>query len=90
MIIRGAIDDISRGDSARLARKMPHELSAEIPAAQIAMHRAMPKPPLEVTILNANWSIVGRERKANAVYQIRGQSGWAIVQARTLTIGGRT
>lgn len=89
-IIRGAIEDISRGDSAALARRMPPELLAKIPAAELAMNRAMPSPPLEITILNANWSITGPNRKANAVYQVRGQSGWALVEARTLTIRGRT
>ena len=89
-IIRGAAEDISHGDSAALARRMPPELSSKIPAAELAMNRAMPKPPLEITILNANWSITGPDRKATAVYQVRGQSGWALVEARTLTVRGRT
>lgn len=89
-VIRGAIGDISRGDSAALARRMPPELLAKIPAAELAMNRAMPKPPLEISILNANWLIAGPDRKANAVYQVRGQSGWALVEARTLTTAGRT
>lgn len=88
--IRGAIGDISRGDSAALARRMPPELLAKIPAAELAMNRAMPTPPLEVSLLNAEWSITGPNRTANAVYQVHGRSGWAIVEAHTSTFRGRT
>lgn len=88
--IRGAIDDISRGDTAALARKMPAELAAKLRDVEPVMRQAMPAPPVEATILNGTWSITGPNRQANAIYQVHGRSGWALVEASTLTSGGKT
>jgi hypothetical protein len=89
-VIRGAIDDVARGDTGALSQKMPAELAAKLRNVEPVMRNAMPTPPLKVTILNARWSITGQDRRANAIYQIEGRSGWALVEADTLTSAGKT
>lgn len=89
-IIRGAVDDLARGDTGALSRKMPAELATKLRQVEPVMKEAMPAPPLKVTILNARWLITGQDRRANAVYQVEGRSGWALVEADTLTSGGKT
>ena len=89
-LIRGGIDDVARGDADALARKMPPGVAAKVPGAMPAMRHALPPPPLEVSVSNANWTSDGTTRKAHAVYQIRGNGSWALVEASTIATGGRT
>lgn len=84
-VIRSAIDDISRGDGPALAKKMPPELAPKVPGALPQMQQGMPKSPLEVSVLNVNWTNSGGARTAHAVYQVHGASGWALVDATTQT-----
>lgn len=73
-IFRGAIDDISRGDSASLSSRVPPQIASKIPSAMQQMRRAMPAPPLDVSLTNADWNI-GREPASSS----RGLSGsWKV------------
>lgn len=89
-LIRGAIDDVSREDTTSLSKKIPPELSRKIEPAFPAMNRALPKPPLEITALNANVNLFGSDRLAEAVYQVKGRNGWALVEVAVQTSRGRT
>jgi hypothetical protein len=88
-LIRGAIEDISRGDGPALAKKVPPELTAKIAPALPQMQRALPSGPLEISLDNMDWRSINGTRSAHAVYQVHGQSGWALVEATTQS-GGRT
>jgi hypothetical protein len=88
--VQGAIDDLSRGDSASLAKKLPLELAPKIESAFGPMRQALPARPLELSLTNANWTTDGQTRSMKAVYQVKGASGWALVEASTVTAQGRT
>jgi hypothetical protein len=89
-IVRGAVGDVSRGNTQALGQKVAPELSAKIPAAQPAMQSALPAAPFEMSLLSASWSITGPNRVARMVYEVHGKSGWALVEASTLTSDDRT
>lgn len=89
-VIRGAIDDISRRDDASLAKKMVPELATKVAPVLRQMQQAMPTPPLDVSLNKANWTVGGEVRNLDAVYQVHGKSGWALVEATTQTSQGRT
>lgn len=86
-LVRAAIGDVARGDSASLSRKVPAETAAKIPGAMPNMQRALPSPPHEIAILNAVVKL-GTPRIANVIYQVKGQSGWAVVHASIQTTAG--
>ena len=87
-LVRAAVDDVARGDAARLSSKVEPSIAAQIGDAMPAMQQALPRPPLELTPLNANVSLTGDVRVAEAVYQVKGKSGWALVEARMQTANG--
>jgi len=89
-VIRGAIDDISRRDDESLTKKMVPELATKISPVLGQMQQLMPTPPLEVSLAKANWTIGGDTRNLDAIYQVHGKSGWAMVEATTQTSQGRT
>jgi hypothetical protein len=89
-VIRGAVNDIARGDAVSLTRKVPRQLAPRIGAATEPMHDILPKPPLEVSLVNANWTSAGGARRLDALYEVHGQSGWALVEARTQTFESKT
>jgi len=89
-LIREAVDDVSRQDLRSLSKKMPPELTAKVEAVFPAMHRALPESPLELTALNTNVNLVGDDRLAQAVYQVKGRNGWALVEVAVQTSQGRT
>jgi hypothetical protein len=89
-VIRGAIDDIARGDAASLAKKTPPELTPKLQPAFGKMQQMLPSPPLEVTLTNANWTVGSADRSLHAVYEVHGRNGWALVEATAQTSGGRT
>ena len=88
--IRGAIDDIASGDTEDLKRKVAPEVADKIPDAEPEMRRAMPSPPLEISLLNAAWSVSGSPRTANTLYLVHGGGAWATVRAATQTQNGQT
>lgn len=89
-VIRGAIDDVARNDIADLQKRMAPELAPKVGEAMPAMTRALPPPPLEVSVTTANWTSDGATRQTHAVYQVKGKGGWALIDATTRTSGGRT
>jgi hypothetical protein len=89
-IVRGAVNDVSNGEYARLATKVEPEIAAQLGNAAPAMQRALPARPLELSALNANVSVSGDTRVANAVYQAKGGTGWALIEATTQTRAGQT
>jgi len=89
-VMRGAIDDISRGDSASLLKKAPPALAGPIQSSFEPMRRALPQAPLEISAANADWVSGNGVRTGHAVYQVHGKSGWALLEATTRTSGGRT
>lgn len=89
-VVRGAIDDISRGDTASLSKRVMPALAPKIPQAMAQMQPLLPRPPLDVSPLNANFVTGAGVRRAQAVYQVHGRTGWALVQASTQTSQGRT
>jgi len=89
-VIRGAIDDIARGDTEALKRKMHPALAGKVLAAEPAMRRAMPAPPLQVSILNVFRSIGSHSRKVSALYQVHGRNGWATVRVQAHSQDGQT
>jgi hypothetical protein len=89
-VIRGAIDDISRRDNASLAKKMQPELATRAAPVLGQMQQALPTPPLEISLTKANWTVLRGTRNLDAVYQVHGKSGWALVEATTQSSQGRT
>lgn len=89
-VIRGAIDDITRGDGASLAKKMPPELASRIQPAMPRMREALPSPPLQISLTGANGTGGQGKRELEAVYEVHGKTGWALVQASTETSAGNT
>ena len=89
-LVRGAVDDVARGDSTSLSNKVPPELAAKLAPVLGKMREQLPASPLELSFLNANWTLSGGGRSTDAVYSVKGKSGWALVEANTQTSNGRT
>ena len=89
-VMRGALDDVAKGDAASLSKKMPAEVAVKIPEAMPVMRQALPPQPFEISVVNANWTSNGSAREAHAVYQVQGRSAWALVEATTATVDNRT
>jgi len=89
-LVRGAVDDVARGDSTSLSNKVPPELAAKLAPVLGKMREQLPVSPLELSFLNANWTLSGGGRSTDAVYSVKGKSGWALVEANTQTSNGRT
>ncbi|HEX8839029.1 MAG TPA: hypothetical protein VF750_01015 [Sphingomicrobium sp.] len=87
--MRGAINDLSRGDRDGFSKKLAPQLGRNVAALFPQMHSALPRRPLAVSLINANWSVIGTERTAHAVYEVEGNPGWALVAVSSHSIGGR-
>jgi len=88
-LARGAIDDLSRGDQGAFSRRLPSDLAQRLVAAFPSMRAAVPPPPFEVSLSNANRTSSGGVRTIDAVYEIKGGSKWALVELTMETKGGQ-
>lgn len=89
-LVRGALQDVSRGDSSTLSKKVDPNLAPKIAPALGEMRAQLPPPPLEVSFANANWNLTGGTRTVNAIYQVEGRSAWALADVTLQTSSGRT
>lgn len=89
-LVRGAVNDVSNGDVGRLSTKVEPDIAKQLGSEAPAMQRALPARPLQLTALNANVALTGGTRVANAVYQAKGRTGWALIEATIQTRDGQT
>lgn len=89
-LVRSAVDDISRSDSADLSKMVPPELVGKVAEAMPFMHLALPPPPFELSATNVNFNTSNGVRVVNAVYQAKGKDARAVIQLTMQTSGGHT
>jgi hypothetical protein len=89
-LVRSAVNDVSRSDSADLAKKVPPELAGKVAEAMPFMHLALPPQPFELSATNVNFNTTGGVRVVNAVYQAKGKDARAVVQLTMQTSAGHT
>jgi hypothetical protein len=87
-LVRGAVNDVAKSDGDSLATKLRTDLAPQLRPLMPAMRQALPEPPLELSALHTTATVTGDSRLAEAVYQVRGRDGWALVEASIETAGG--
>jgi hypothetical protein len=89
-LVRSVVADVSRSDSADLAKKVPPELAGKVAEAMPMMHAALPPAPFELAATNVNFNTTDGTRVVNAVYQAKGQGARAVVKLSMQTSSGHT
>lgn len=85
-LARVALEDIARGDAKALSQKVTPDLTGKLPVG--AMRDQLPKPPFELVLTKANWNSGGRGRSVDAVYSVKGDGGFALVEIAMASNGG--
>ncbi|MES2120903.1 MAG: hypothetical protein V4513_10045 [Pseudomonadota bacterium] len=88
-LVRAAIQDVANNDAGKLAQRVPPQAAPKVASAMPLMRTALPQGPFEVSLAAANWNTVGSSRRMNAVYEVKGKDGWALVEATIESSGGR-
>lgn len=89
-LVASAVEDVDRGDGESLSKKVPPQVAKDFQAALPAMREALPPAPRQVTMVNANVTSSGGVRTVSALYQVKGQASWALMEAVMTTRGART
>jgi len=89
-LVRNALQDVALNNPGKLAQKIPPELVPKLSKAMPAMRAALPEPPFELSLTNANWTMTGSVHRVHAIYQLKGRNGWALVDTTLASSGGRT
>ena len=89
-LVRNALQDVTLNDTGKLAQKVPPELAPKLSEAMPAMRAALPEPPFDLSMTNANWNMTGAIRRVHAIYELKGKNGWALVDTTMESSGGRT
>ena len=89
-LVRDAVNDVARGDSASLSKRVPPELAPKVAIAMPNMHRALPPPPFQLSFTNGRWVSNGATREVDAVYEAKSKGAWALVETTLATTAGKT
>lgn len=79
-----------RGDLRALSARAVPSLAPQLEPIFPAMRRELPQGPLQLTCLGAKKSLNGNNSVAEAIYEVKGEAGWAILRVAVQSQDGQT